>query len=163
MSDTEINEYWDKLVGSYAAYINARRAFFQHTTSEARINLIKEKLIGKVKPGEIQAAIDYAKRMSVDELKEIFPALLEIASYTNGYTLFAQEMIWKMPKDWLVENIELHAESILANASCEEYWGLLTLYAKIDSRLVIRLANRASVSDDEDIRDAGLTYLERFA
>jgi hypothetical protein len=51
---------------------------------------------------------------------------------------------------------------VLEGATYEEYWAMLTLYNKIDAQLTRKLALRAAQSEDEDIRDAGETFLEKL-
>lgn len=86
--------------------------------------------------------------------------LLSLACSYSGETGKARELVLSLPHEWLLNNIEASAESLLQYESYEEYWGLLQIYTELDKELGLKLAHRAASHPNEDIRDAGEHYLE---
>ena len=110
---------------------------------------------------------DSALRLLLDldfqEKVPFFDDLVELASVDHSDVELVWNVILSFPKDFLLANIEKSAETVLSNATQDayvEYRCLLALYYKIDDRLTYRLAQRALQSEDEDVRQAGETYME---
>lgn len=59
-----------------------------------------------------------------------------------------------LPRDWVVQNIEAFAESLLALGDEWEYRRLCELYYLLDRRLLQRLVDRGRASDNEAIVEA---------
>jgi hypothetical protein len=147
---------WQQFVQAEAAATAARTALFANRG--ALVDLVRS---GLDKPAERAAALDVASRLKTEEVKELFPDLLALASYGHGLTRRCQELILGLPRPWLLAHVERHAEPILSNAGDEEYRAFLGLYAQLDRGLATRLAQRAIQSDDVEIREAGEDYLRQ--
>ncbi len=69
------------------------------------------------------------------------------------------QAILSIPKEWLLENIEIVSEPYLGNGSGEVYRLFLGLFYKIDTELTRKLALRAL---EQDVREAGQDFLDRI-
>lgn len=152
----ECLEYWQLLVKTENAFYRARVELFANCSREHIVDLVSRALDGY---DECFTALGIAYILTLEEKKKLFNKLLLIASHENKYLVKAREVILSLPKDWLLSNIEKHAEPILQNAAYDEYRRFLELYINIDHELTIRLAHRASLHSDEDISEAGKDFL----
>ncbi len=153
------DELWQNLVNSYEAYIRAREAVFVNMSSSERVQLVGKSLHH---PDTSPAAVAFAREMSVEERKQLLWDLVGLGSGFYGQTKYAHEVILSLPHDWLRENIEPIVDKVLEKGSEEEYRLMLSLYSKVDRTLTRKLAERAIQSQDDLIRDAGETYLEKL-
>jgi hypothetical protein len=85
-----------------------------------------------------------------------------LASWLHGETKVVHDIILSLPHEWVLSNIELIAEPYLQKGSDEEYRAFLYLYMQIDKDLTKRLASRAAIDSDFEIREAGIEYLEKL-
>jgi hypothetical protein len=74
-----------------------------------------------------------------------------------------QDVILRLPREWLLDRIESVAEPLLQNGSYDDYRRFLELYIKIDPLLTERLAMKAAASSDSDIREADEDFMEILA
>lgn len=148
-------DLWNDFAETYDTFIKARMNFFKNVTD--RVEILRHGLRYNT-----ALAFDVMQYIEDHEKQALLPDLLPQAISVHGLTHLAQEHIWSLPKEWLVENIEQHAEPILTHNDYSDYWGLLELYFHIDHDLTRRLAERASKSDAYDIREAGEDYLARL-
>jgi hypothetical protein len=147
-------DHWQRFVLAYNAMTAARIELFAD-----RAGLTAFVRHGLHAPGERAAALDAAARLTIDELQDLFPDLLALASFVHGLTERCRELILRLPRAWLLANIERHAAPLLSAGGEEEYRALLDLYDRIDPALASQLAERAAQADDEDIKEAGNDYL----
>jgi len=154
-------DLWQQVVSAEDASMGARTRLFSHPSSI--VPLVKR---GLHQPAERTTALRIAAMLSAQQKRELLPDLVALASFVHGSTKQAQDIIMSLRRDWLRDNIERYAESILKRDDYEEYASLLELYTRIDRDLVLRLAQHAAQHDDPDIRDVGkgfLADLERSA
>jgi hypothetical protein len=95
----------------------------------------------------------------VVDLQGLLPELLDAALKLNGWENAARDAIMRIPKGWLLENIENAADPYLKNGQDEEYQLLLELYADIDFKLAQKLALKALEHDNLGIRETGRNFL----
>jgi hypothetical protein len=147
---------WTNLLSAETAIRESLRAFLVEPSVD-RVAVIRNAL---AKPGsERAAAVRVLPYLSMPERMELFPDLVWLASWAHGYIQAARDAIHQLPKDWVLAHIEDVTEPILASANeqhqFEEYRRLLELFAQVgDQPLLRRLAERARVHHDEDVRKA---------
>jgi len=149
---------WQHYVEAEQTCIAARMRLFSE--SSALVELVRS---GLADPKERAAALDVSALLSVGQKQQLFGDLLALASFGHGLVHTVRDIILSLPHDWLVANIEQHAEPLLAYDEHEEYRRLLELYRLIDRDLTLRLARRAAAHGDEDIREAGEDVLAALA
>jgi hypothetical protein len=110
-------------------------------------------------PGKRALALETAARLDEGDLQQLFPDLLELASFVHGLTVRCRELILRLPRPWLLTHLEGQAELYLAAGGYEEYRALLTLNFQVDQGLTRRLAERALRNADPDIHEAGEDFL----
>ena len=120
------------------------------------IEIIKGELHGRNSNG-VFVVLRY---LNTKQLQEIFEELVYFASTQSGHTLYFRNLILSLPHDWVLERIENFVEPILETGDYREYRGVLDLYWELDKGLAKKIADRAKKSDDYDIREAGLDFLE---
>jgi hypothetical protein len=118
---------------------------------------------GLREPSDRASALELAARVDVEDLKELFPELLGLASFVHGLTARCRDILLRLPRPWLLVHLERQAEPLLAAGGYEEYRALLTLYMQIDPELARRLAERAAQDSDADIQEAGEDFLRQLA
>lgn len=143
---------WDASVEAFLAEDVNRIPFLQRLNSGAH--------------WERLAALYILPKIAADELQIIFREIIYLAAYTIGKASFIRSVIYSMPRDWVVANIERFAEEHLVpskdTGTYSEYRRLLELYSEIDAEMTIRLANRAIQNTDLDIREAGEEFLDYY-
>jgi hypothetical protein len=154
---TDVRE-WERLVTSYRSFIEARQAVL--ATGASLVPLLESALSS---PTERTLALDIIAFLPLEERKQLLGPLVSLASFGHGQTSTAREAILSMPHEWLKKHIDALAEPILARGDEEEYRRLLELYIELDRSLALRLARRASASDDDEVADVGKEFLSRLA
>jgi hypothetical protein len=66
-----------------------------------------------------------------------------------------------MPRSWVIANVEAAADKLLATADHLDFKLFLMLYEILDSQLALRLAKRAAMHDDFDIKETGVDFLQK--
>jgi hypothetical protein len=155
MSD-EMQQHWREMEQAHSAFTSALGQFLSGDKG-TRLQLITEGY--KTNPYLVITVLRY---VAPEEIKELLPFLLSHARSVHGYLDHVQQIILRLPKNWLVEHIEAAAEPFLKTGTYDDYRRFLELYFKIDSRLTERLARRAASSSDPDIREAGEDFLEKL-
>jgi hypothetical protein len=148
--DNQDTLIWQRFIQAYNAYITARRDVVQQSND---LNILAKSSFNNL--DERGAFVDILKYLTADQKIEIFDTLLTIGSNVHGHTTYFHECILSIPKQWLLENIETKAERLLKHGTYEEYRAIYEIYRQLDRDLVARLAHRASLSDDPDIKEAG--------
>jgi|GEM_PF-790861 len=90
--------------------------------------------------------------------------LLELACHTThirNITL-GRQAIWIIPNDWLINNIEIAAESLLKLNDDWDYRRLIELYWRIGIPLVHRLALYGLDSENPEIKETAIECLEKI-
>jgi hypothetical protein len=141
---------WRQLLEAEKAATAARMALF--TSRGSLVELVRH---GLQEPGERAVALDVASRLETEEVQELLPDLLALASFGHGLTERCRELILRLSRPWLLSHVEQYAEPILASGGDEEYRALLGLYTRIDPTLALKLAHRAAQSPDAAIKEAG--------
>lgn len=155
LPDTDI-AIWNRLVDSYKAFAAASKAFL--TGNVDRVTLMHKALHGR----DWGIATVMFESMQTAELQQIFPDLVFLASVSHGAIQNVRDAILSLPREWVLANIERVAEPLLEKGGYEEYRRLLELYIQLDKELARRLALRATNQQDEDIREAGIDFLNEL-
>lgn len=147
---------WMQYVTAYREFINARMGLFH---CDDLVDLVRR---GLNDPLERAAALDIARLLRDEQKKELFPDLVALSSTAHGLTDDAIQVMMSLSKDWILANIQPLVESILSNASDEEYRMVLRIYAGLSTSLARDLAVRAMNHPDPDIREAGDDWCSRL-
>jgi hypothetical protein len=84
----------------------------------------------------------------------LFPLLVELAAVGHRDIVLVRDIICSMPRKWLVEGIEEHANPLLERGDWETYRRLAELYVQLgDTGLLRRLVDSAATSSDYDVRE----------
>lgn len=123
--------------------------------------ILKEGLHSK----NFKLAISTLKYLSDQELQKYFDELVKF-SYSQGLAKYCRELILRLPRDWVLENIESATRPILENepekSRYDSYRRLLELYILLDKELTRKLAEEAFADSDHDVREAGADFLEKL-
>lgn len=149
-------QLWKDYVEASSNLMDAKRNLIQGATD--KIEIIR---VGMYSPSgaERDVALGLLRTLQTDELQMLLTELLAFAISQNGWTPIAQDFIFSLPKEWLLENLEAYSEPILANNDYDEYRQLIHLYSQISVDLAEKLAKRATAHHDPDIRKEGETFL----
>lgn len=153
MNDEE--EFWEHLSESYNTYILALQIFMADDFD--RVGLLKHALLNKGRITAI-AMLRYLKQL---ELIQLFPELVFLASFSHGAAGAIRKYILSLPREWVITNIEQFVEPLLEQGTYDEYRNVLALYWELDHEMMIRLAQRAIMHSDPDIREAGEDFLSK--
>ena len=154
---------WQRLIEGQQAIAHAEREFSlarQIFLSEGvdRVALLREALRGRDRLTALQVAED----LNTAERLALFDELIFLVSFSHGALPRVRNLILSLPRDWVLANIEEKAEPLLRDGSYDEYRRFLELYVLLDHDLALKLAQRAAVCADEDIREAGEDFLEKL-
>lgn len=141
---------WNELVTKEMIYIQERQNFLN--TCENKVEIIRHALH---KPTERGTALKLLEYCDLEDIKMLFNDLLELVSVAHSDIELCRKIIFLLPQNWLLENIEKSAERLLNEGTDEEYRRLLELYLEIDLNLTKRLAQKALENEDEDIIEVG--------
>lgn len=148
---------WEKLVESHKSFTLALRDFFEQDID--RVGILRSALQGNDK----FTAISVAGYLSKNDLLQLFPELLHLASFSHGAIESVRTLIRSLPLKWVLANVEEAAEPLLTEGSYDEYRRLLELYVEIDRDLALKLARRALQNSDHDIKEVGRDFMKNLA
>jgi hypothetical protein len=151
---------WHRFCKAEEDFLEARSELLSRSTD---IKLVIKQALQKGLRRD--SALELLLDLDFQEKVPFFDHLVKLASVDHSDVELVWKVILSLPKDFLLANIEKSAETVLSNATQDayvEYRCLLALYYKIDDQLTYRLAQRALQSEDEDVREAGETYMEYF-
>ncbi|MCB0856356.1 MAG: hypothetical protein KDD63_29255 [Bacteroidetes bacterium] len=97
-----------------------------------------------------------------NKANEIVSYFLELACQAQAASNInnGRYCLQNLPREWLMQRIEILLEPLLALDDEWEYWRL-ELYSSLDDKtLAVKLANRANVHPDPAIKEAGGDFLE---
>lgn len=160
--DYESDRVWRNLVrahqDAHESYILALAEFKKPNID--RVNLVRRSIWdGR----DIPTVVAILPQLTPDELAALFPELVFLASWIQGGAIAVRQAILSLPKDWVVANIESVTESMLNREdSVAEYRRLLELYSLLDPGLTRRLASKALLQSDPEVREAGQDFLELY-
>lgn len=61
--------------------------------------------------------------------------------------------ILRLPKEWVLANIDAASRQLLAGADSDDYFSLLRLIKQVDLTLALNLAWEGAENPDEEVRD----------
>ncbi|MCI0422355.1 MAG: hypothetical protein L0312_24560 [Acidobacteria bacterium] len=150
----------------------AEKLWSQYVAAHKESERIRYQLLGEYRPFAIEViqralllpierflALQIASQLQVEEIKQLLPQLVAVATHVCGDIVRARELLLALPHSWLLENIESAAEPLLAVGDYEDYFRFIELYELIDKELANRLARRAAESTNPEIRAAGEEFL----
>ncbi len=155
LSDSDL-AVWNHLVESYRIYATASQEFLAGNVN--RVGLLRNAIHNQ----DRLYAIMMLKFLHTSEIQQLFDDLVFLASSSHGSVGAVRNAILSLPREWVLAKIEPLAEPFLQNGSSDEYRRFLELYIKLDQALAQRLALRAANQEDEDIREAGMEFLDKL-
>lgn len=144
------DELWLQLVEAEAAFYAARGRLFSSCRNQL-VDLLRTALEN---PSHRVTALGVVKLLTSEERQQLLPDLLSLACCCHGLTVDARELVLELPREWLIKNIEEAAEPLLGFDDYEEYRGLFQIYLELDLTLARKLAERAAIHSDADIKDS---------
>jgi hypothetical protein len=153
LSDSDLM-IWKRMNEAYLELLSADRPFWEEGTN--RVALIRHAL----STGDKYTAFYIAPHMKTSELMELLDVWVDWAASVHGLLHVVRDIIKSLPREWVLENIEAHAEPLLSEGTYDEYRRLMELYYELDPALALKLANRAITSSDPDIQEAGEDTIE---
>lgn len=154
MSNGYTLSLWENLVESHMRFLTAERDFF--AANADRVTLVRKGL----KRGDVPTVAHVAPYLSTTEKQALFPEWVLWAISSQGYVSVFRGIIQSLPREWVLSRIQAVVEPMLAQATYDDYQLVFGLYYGLDSQLTRSLAQRALISDDQEIREAGLQFLE---
>jgi transcription termination factor NusB len=140
-----------------AHYHDLQKALSEFLSSDLdRVKAIQ----AAIRNGEIAPALYVAQFMSESEKKCLFPQWVDLVSQAHRNIEAARKIIHSLPREWVLDNVESVAESILQDGTEDEYRRMLEMYRELDGDLTQRLARKATEHPDRDIQEAGFDFLE---
>lgn len=97
-----------------------------------------------------------------DELKALFKNLVLTASWAHAHTKTARSLILRIPKDWILPNIQQVIDPILATGDPDEFRRIIELAWELDQALLLRLCQEAVHHSNPEIREAGQDFLRKL-
>jgi len=119
---------------------------------------IRKRLRGSVP--DIFTALGVLK-IGDDVLRENFFDEILYRCKSLRFGRFARSIVLSMPRSWVIANVEAAADKLLATADHLDFKLFLMLYEILDSQLALRLAKRAAMHDDFDIKETGVDFLQK--
>jgi hypothetical protein len=145
---------WDEIVRLWHAYVNAR--YDLHRNHRPELAALVYRALDSPEDGAL--AFEVAEGLTIEEKQSLLPTLLALCS-SGRYAHKAGEMIYRLPREWLLENIEAAAEQTLKHNDYLDWANILALFGRIEPNLARRLARRASHHADPEIKECGEEYL----
>jgi len=143
---------WDSVVDEFVQGVAAPADFFRPGVD--RVALIRGAL--KLPSGKNRlAAVALLQKMPLEEKQHLFPELIQLARSAHGPIGAVREIIFSLPREWVLGRIDAQVEPILRNEEYDDYWMFLELYEKLDPVRAVNLARRAAGSANAAIRDLG--------
>ena len=147
---------WESVVDEFVRGVPAPADFFRPDVD--RVALIRGAL--KLPGGKNRtAAVALLPKMSLEEKQLLLPELIQLSRSVHGPVGAVREIIFSLPREWLLERIDAQGEPILRREEYDDYWMFLELYEKLDPMRAVKLARRAAGSVDAAIRELGLERL----
>jgi hypothetical protein len=151
----ETANLWSDLLQAQAAYSAAFQKFL--TNSPSRVDVLRSALRGK----DRQTALAVAKSLTLEEKKALFSEWVFLISWAHGAIQTARDILLSLPRPWVLERIEKEVEPYLQNGTEEEFRRFLEFFEILDEDLLTKLAQRAAVHADPDIKEAGADFLAK--
>lgn len=174
MSDFQWHEFdtetsaWSQLADLHSAYNQAgiayTRALRQFLVEDKdRVAFLRQGLRSSTHIGRMSQQI--LRNLKSEEGLQLLPDILYAYCHLTGDGDLQQsrDFILSLPDDDVLNRIEEAAEPLLETGTQAEYRRLLELYELLDPALTYRLAHRASLSNDPEIKEAGEDFLPLHA
>jgi hypothetical protein len=148
----EDENLWRQFVVACNSYVEASNAIVK---SPRCVSILQKAL-----RTDFRYALRLVRILSQEQKRALFPEWVYLASFGHGAITTAREAILSLPRDWVLERIDIVAEPYLQQGTYDEYRRFLELYRDLDPDRMRTLAHRALQSADPDIREAGEDFLE---
>lgn len=122
------------------------------------IELIKKNLAGEVNPLLLHVIKQLPENMKIS----LLPDIIEIMKNLDGNTKLCQDIVLSMDKEWLKNNIWLYSKHVFNDQDYQSFGIFMYLFNSISEELSKKLAILALESDDEDVREIGQIYFNKY-
>lgn len=168
----EQDNIWDRLRtavqengASEYRLLQSKKAFFSDLINpDERIAILTRELL----TGDRHIALTVLGYLDTDMLKLMLPPLVRLTLSYNSSTEYVLELLHTLPRPWLIGELEHTVKEAYANNEYSEPGDKYTSYVLILRSLVsqdrenaLLLAKKAAASSDEEIREAGLEFLQQ--
>jgi len=160
-NESECLRKFNQFVDAANNYYKVREVFYR----DLSLTNCKDFILGFIRsninnPSNNLVCLEIVGNLSDREKIQLFDLLLLHSLENHSHTWKAQQIIKSLPKSWLIGNIEKYAEPLIKNN--DDYWSvLLDIYFDLDANLAERLARKAILHLDADIREIGHWFLEK--
>ncbi len=142
---------------AFDTYISERMRL--HATFRAEIpGLVASALEGSSR--DVTLAFELLPGLTVEERQGLLRQFVELCSDQSAGR--AKAAILDLPNDWLRDNVEAAAERLLAGSDYMDWANLLEVVSRIDPAVEKRIAERAALHGDSEIRELGEEHLRRL-
>jgi hypothetical protein len=150
-----MKEPWERLV-SLTSELDELRVKLLSLDSEP-VKLLRRALDV---PHERGAAFELINHIGVEERKQLFTQLLDLACCANKYQPEAFLAVCSLPRRWTMENIREPATEILKRASEEEFGLILHVLYEVHPELGASIARERVDHPDEGMRQIARAFLK---
>lgn len=146
---------WHQLVGNYLGFSKSLKEFFSKDVD--RVTIIRDAF----RRGEIAPSLYVLKHMPTSESVQLFEELVKIST-AHGYAGAAREIIFSLPREWVLSNIEFAIEPLLTEGIDDDYRRILELLIDLDHELTMKYVQMAIGHPKKEIQEVGQDFKERI-
>lgn len=157
MNATRTNpaDLWQTVIDSHRLFARVFSEFLMNAPN--KIEVLRQALHGTDRIVALRAV----PSLTVDEKKTLLPEWVHLARAVHSPFQLAWAVLESLPREWVLQNIEKEVDAILKNEEEDDYWMFLQLYARLDHRLMQKLAERAAIHSEPAIKELGEEWLAK--
>lgn len=152
--DARDHALWQHLIKCNEASLDATETFLRDARDP--VSVVRCGLRGNVV--ETLTAIGLLSRMDVLDRTKVFDELV-VLCLSQKFGQAARQAVLRLPRDWVVANIEKVFKPLLQTFDHLDYLMLLGLYKSLSHDLATKLAREAAQSDDYEAKEIGEEFL----
>lgn len=159
MNEVSRSELWSEYVAAYKCLIEARMR-----VQACSNDLAAEIANSLVRPGlECSAALEFLEYGAEDVAISVLPQIIAVALIVHGQTAKARKLLVALPSVAVVSAVADAERDVRARKDYESFACLIELWRCLGYRdRALALAATAAADPDEDVRDVGLSNLQRM-
>lgn len=150
------SELWSNYVDAHARMVQCRMAMHSD-----RKDLVEHVRAALKSPGvDGSAALSYIPYLG-EWAVSVLEDLIRVALSVHGDTARARQLVADLPRAESIAELERAERDVMSNKDYEAWACIFQLWVALGREDRAReLATRASLDDDEDVRDVGVAFLE---
>lgn len=153
------SQLWNDYTRAFECLVEARMRVHPH-----RQELSGEIARSLVQPGlQCPAALAFLNDSALDTAVTLLPIIVSVALSVHGSTAKSMELLAELPRDSVIAVVAEAEQKAWARRDYEVFACLLELWSKLgcDER-ALSLAKLAASDTDDNIRDVGQSFIQRF-